>query len=114
MTFSRSARSVSCPDGLPLIVTIKLGTGTSARLAVMHARGQIGVGEDFTHHSIIGSSFLGRIEATTTVGTLPAIVPSITGRAWLTAFHQYVLDPDDPFPTGYRIADTWPMERRDG
>lgn len=90
------------------------GTGTSARLAVMHARGQIGVGEDFTHHSIIGSSFLGRIEATTTVGTLPAIVPSITGRAWLTAFHQYVLDPDDPFPTGYRIADTWPMERRDG
>lgn len=92
------------------------GTGTSARLAIMHARGEIGVGETFVHRSIIDSEFVGRIEETTTVGGTPAIVPSITGRAWLTAFHQYVLDPADPFPTGYRIGDTWPLpdEQRSG
>jgi proline racemase len=90
------------------------GTGTSARLAVMHARGQIAVGEAFIHRSIIDSEFTGRIEQTLDVAGRPAIVPSITGRAWLTAFHQYVLDPTDPFPTGYRIGDTWPVEGSHG
>jgi len=86
------------------------GTGTSARLAVMHARGQIKTGETFLHRSIIDTEFRGKIEETVTVGGRPGIVPSITGRAWITAFHQYVLDPSDPFPTGYRIGDTWPVE----
>jgi proline racemase len=90
------------------------GTGTSARLAVLHARGEIGVGEDFLHRSIIGGKFVGRIEQTVNVAGKPGIVPSITGRAWVTAFHHYVLDPTDPFPTGYRIADTWPLDRNDG
>ena len=84
------------------------GTGTSARLAVMHARGQIKAGETFVHESIIGSEFRGVIDEAADVAGIPGIVPSITGRAWMTAFHQYVLDPSDPFPTGYRIADTWP------
>jgi proline racemase len=86
------------------------GTGTSARLAVMHARGQIKAGETFVHTSIIGSEFRGVIEEIVDVAGIPGVVPSITGRAWLTAFHQYLLDPSDPFPTGYRIGDTWPMD----
>jgi proline racemase len=84
------------------------GTGTSARLAVMHARGEIAVGEPFLHSSIIGTRFTGEIVATAEVGGRPAVVPAITGSAWITAFHQYVLDPTDPFPTGYRLSDSWP------
>jgi proline racemase len=61
------------------------------------------------HKSIIGSEFRGVIEQTVDVAGQAGIVPSITGRAWITAFHHYVLDPSDPFPTGYRIGDTWPM-----
>lgn len=83
------------------------GTGTSARLAVMHARGQIGVGEKFTHRSIIGSEFIGVIEETLLVGGLPGIRPAITGNAWITGFHQYVLDASDPFPTGFTLSDLW-------
>lgn len=84
------------------------GTGTSARLAVMHARGQIATGETFIHESIIGTEFIGRVLETTTCGGKSAIRPAITGQAWITAFHQYVLDPTDPFPTGFRLGDTWP------
>lgn len=83
------------------------GTGTSARLAVMHAKGQIGVGEKFVHESIIGTEFIGEILGTTTVAGQTAVRPAITGSAWITAFHQYVLDPRDPFPTGYKLGDTW-------
>lgn len=83
------------------------GTGTSARLAVLHARGQIAVGERFVHESIIGTEFVGIIEETLAVGGGPAVRPAVTGAAWITAFHQYVLDPSDPFPTGYRLSDTW-------
>ena len=84
------------------------GTGTCARLAIMHARGQIRVGERFVHESIIGTKFTGEVLETTSVGPLPGVHIAITGRAWLTAFHQYVLDPSDPLPTGYRLGDTWP------
>ncbi len=83
------------------------GTGTCARLAVLHARGQIGVGETFIHKSIIGTEFTGLVTATTACGGKPAILPAITGTAWITGFHQHVLDPTDPFPTGYRLNDTW-------
>ena len=84
------------------------GTGTTARLAVMHARGQIGVREPFVHESIIGTRFTGEILETLEVGGTPGVRAAISGRAWITAFHQYVLDPSDPFPTGYRLNDTWP------
>jgi proline racemase len=80
------------------------GTGTSARLAQLHARGEIRVGEAFVNESVIGTRFTGRIVEETTVGALPAIVPEITGRAWITAMGQYLLDPEDPFPTGFRLA----------
>jgi proline racemase len=84
------------------------GTGTTARLAVMHAKGQIGIGEPFIHESIIGTKFTGRILGTEPVGNLPGLSIAITGRGWITAFHQYVLDPTDPFPTGFTLSDTWP------
>ncbi|MDF0661648.1 MULTISPECIES: proline racemase family protein [unclassified Rhizobium] len=83
------------------------GTGTSARLAVLHAKGQIAVGERFVHESIIGTEFIGEVIETTTVAGQSAIRPAITGTAWISAFHQYVLDPTDPFPTGYKLGDTW-------
>jgi proline racemase len=84
------------------------GTGTCARLAVLHARGQITEGESFVHESLIGTEFIGHVRGTTAVGGRPAILPSLTGSAWITAFHQYVLDPSDPFPTGFRLGDAWP------
>jgi len=83
------------------------GTGLSARLAVLHARGQMKVGDEMVHSSIISSEFHGRIKSETTVGGRPAIVPSIRGQAWLTGFHHYFLDASDPYPQGYVIADTW-------
>jgi proline racemase len=88
------------------------GTGVSARMAVLHARGILAVGDRFVGRSILGSRFDGRIEAETAVGDRPAIVPSISGRAWITGIHQHLLDPDDPWPDGYRLGDTWPLKRR--
>lgn len=83
------------------------GTGTCARMAVLHARGQMAEGDTIIHESLIGSRFTGRIVRETKVGSRPAIVPAIQGRAWITGFHQYVLDVDDPFPEGYVLNDTW-------
>ncbi len=85
------------------------GTAASARMALLHAKGEMAVGETFTAESIIGSTFQGRIAGTTTVGGTPAIIPEITGRAWITGTHQHMLDPDDPWPEGYRLSDTWPV-----
>ena len=85
------------------------GTGCSARLAVLHAKGKIGVGEPFIGRSIIDSRFDCRIVETTEVAGRPAIVPELTGRAWITGTHQHLIDPADPWPQGYRLSDTWPM-----
>jgi proline racemase len=84
------------------------GTGTSARLAVMHARGEIGVGESFVHESIIGGRFEAVIEELATVGPFPAVVPSVAGQAYITDMSQIGVDPADPFPRGYTLSDTWP------
>jgi proline racemase len=83
------------------------GTGTSARLAVMHARKQIRKGQPFDHESIIGSHFLSEVVGTTRVGDKPAVVSTVAGRGWLTSIGQYGYDPDDPFPEGYTLSDTW-------
>lgn len=88
------------------------GTAASARMALLHARGEMQVGETFTARSIIGSEFRGRIADTTTLGEAKAIIPEITGRAWITGTHQHMLDPDDPWPEGYRLNDTWPESKR--
>ncbi|MHA7871141.1 MAG: trans-3-hydroxy-L-proline dehydratase [Hyphococcus sp.] len=84
------------------------GTGVSARLAVLHARGRLSKGDRLRAQSIIGSQFLGRIEEETSLGDKQAIIPSITGRAYVTGTSQLMLDPDDPWPEGYRVSDTWP------
>lgn len=83
------------------------GTGTSARMAVLHARGRLKVGEDFRHEGILGTVFTGRVVEETTVGPHRAIVPTITGSAWITGFASYVLDPTDPFPDGFTVGDIW-------
>ena len=70
------------------------------------------LGDRYLARSIIGSEFLGRIEADAEVGGRPAIVPSISGRAWITGTRQDMLDPDDPWPAGYRLSDTWPRIAR--
>ncbi|CAL9573514.1 proline racemase family protein [Streptomyces sp. enrichment culture] len=79
------------------------GTGTSARMAQLHARGELPLGRDFVNESFIGTRFTGRLLAQTTVGGLPAVVPAVTGRAWITGTAQYFLDPDDPFPAGFLL-----------
>ena len=85
------------------------GTGCCARMAVLRARGHMQAGDSFTAVSIIGSRFDGRVEADTVLAGRPAIIPSVAGRAWITGAHQHMLDPDDPYPQGYRLSDTWPM-----
>ena len=79
------------------------GTGTSARMAQLWARGELGLNQDFVNESYIGRHFTGRLVEETTVGGRPAVVPTITGRAWITGTAQYLLDPEDPFPAGYLL-----------
>lgn len=80
------------------------GTGTSAKLAVLHAEGLLGVDELFVHESIIGSRFTCRIAGTTEVAGIPAVIPEITGRAYVTGIHTYVIDPEDPMPHGFLLG----------
>ena len=79
------------------------GTGTSARVAQLVARGQLAIGEPLINESIIGTRFTGRAIGTTTVSGIPAILPEITGRAWITGTSQHMLAPDDPFPAGFLL-----------
>ncbi len=83
------------------------GTGTSAKMAVLHAKGRLAIGEDFRHEGILGTVFTGRLEADARIGDRAAVVPSITGTAWITGFASYVVDPTDPFPDGYTVGDLW-------
>ncbi|WP_338702581.1 proline racemase family protein [Streptomyces sp. Q6] len=77
------------------------GTGTSARMAQLHARGELPLHRDFVNESFIGTSFTGRLVEATEVAGRPAVVPTVTGRAWITGTAQYLLDPTDPFPAGF-------------
>jgi proline racemase len=77
------------------------GTGTSARMAQLHARGELGLDEDFVHASVLGTRFTGRLIGTTRVGRFDAVIPTVRGRAWITGLASYLLDPDDPFPAGF-------------
>ena len=84
------------------------GTGLSARMAVLHAQGRMKPGDRLIARSIIDSRFDGRIERETAIARTSAILPAISGRAWITGTHQHTLDPSDPWPEGYRVGDTWP------
>jgi proline racemase len=79
------------------------GTGTSARMAQLHARGELPLHTDFVNESFISTRFIGRLIEETEVGGTPAVVPTITGRAWVTGTAQYFLDPEDPFPAGFLL-----------
>ena len=88
------------------------GTGTCAIMAALHARGELRVGEPFEHSSILGTKFIGRLHEEVVVGgggTEPvrAVVPTISGRAWITQHATVVCDPSDPFPEGYKVGDIW-------
>ena len=83
------------------------GTGTCAAMAVLHARGELRLHEDFVHEGILGTRFVGRLVEETTVGDRPAVVPTLGGRAWITGFAEYVLDDSDPFPEGFTVGDIW-------
>lgn len=87
------------------------GTAVSARMALLHSEGRMTVGESFEARSLIGSIFSGKIVEETRVGDIPAIIPEISGRGWITGSHQHMLDPADPWPEGYRLSDTWPRYR---
>lgn len=83
------------------------GTGTCARMAVLHAKGRLPLGRDFRHEGVLGTIFTGRLLEKTTVGPYEAVVPSLSGHAWITGMSTYVLDPTDPFPEGFTVGDIW-------
>jgi proline racemase len=83
------------------------GTGTSARMATLHARGRLAIGEPFRHEGILGTVFTGRLVEETRIGDRAAVVPEITGQAWITGIADYAVDPTDPFPDGFTIGDIW-------
>ena len=83
------------------------GTGNSARLAVMEARGQIKVGEILKARSIIDSEFQVEIISKKTIAGKPGILPRISGRGWIHGIHQIGIDPSDPYPLGYKVSDCW-------
>lgn len=83
------------------------GTGTCAKMAVMYARGQLSLNEDFCHEGILGTLFTGRLLEETQVGPYKAVVPTLSGQAWITGVVNYVVDPTDPFPRGFTVGDIW-------
>jgi proline racemase len=83
------------------------GTGTCAKMAVLHARGELAIGADFRHEGILDTVFTGRLVEETRVGDRPAVVPELSGTAWITGFASYVVDPSDPYPDGFTVGDLW-------
>jgi len=86
------------------------GTGTCARMASLHARRELDLDEDFRHEGILGTVFTGRLIEETTVGDYTAVVPTLSGTAWITGYARYVVDPEDPFPEGFTLGDIWGKE----
>jgi proline racemase len=87
------------------------GTGTCARMAVLHARGELAIGQDYVHEGILGTAWTGRLLRETQVGPYAAVVPQLTGSAWITGRADYVVDPADPFPEGFTIGDLWSLPK---
>lgn len=83
------------------------GTGTCAKMAVLHAKGLLPLGQNFVHEGILGTTFTGRLIADTQTGRYNSVIPTITGRAWITGFANYVVADDDPFPDGFVVGDLW-------
>lgn len=83
------------------------GTGTCAKMAVLHAKGELPLNQDFRHQGILGNVFTGRLVEETRVGDRQAVIPTITGTSWIYGMNTYVLDHDDPFPEGFSVQDIW-------
>lgn len=83
------------------------GTGTSAKMATLHAKGKLPLNQDFRHEGILGTIFTGRLVEETTIGPYKAVVPTISGQAWITGISSYVIDDSDPFPEGFTLGDIW-------
>ena len=83
------------------------GTGTCAKMAALYAKGQLGLNQDFRHEGILGTVFTGRLVEETQVGPYRAVVPTLSGQAWITAITQFVVDATDPFPDGFTVGDLW-------
>ena len=111
-TLEREGNTLTGPNAVAIrpgkIDRCPTGTGCSARMAVLHRKGIMNLGDTYRARSLIGSEFLCGIDAVATVGDIPAIHPRISGRAWITGTTRHTLDPEDPWPTGYRLSDTWP------
>ena len=105
VTLNTGAMSPSRPYGV--LDRSPCGTGTCARMAVLHARGELTVGEDYVNAGPMGTSFTGRITGTTRIGPYEAIVPTLKGQGWIYGRTEYRLDPGDPFPEGFTIGDLW-------
>ncbi|WP_223569733.1 proline racemase family protein [Pseudomonas sp. BF-R-26] len=83
------------------------GTGTCAKMAVLHAKGELELNQDFRHQGIVGNIYTGRLVGTTTIGDKQAVIPTITGTSWIYGMSTYVLDHDDPFTEGFTLGDIW-------
>ncbi|HYV37778.1 MAG TPA: proline racemase family protein [Gemmataceae bacterium] len=83
------------------------GTGTCAKMATLHAKGRLGLNQEFNHEGILGTLFMGKLIEETEIGPYRAVVPTIGGTAWITGIAQYVVDPSDPFPDGFKVGDIW-------
>lgn len=88
------------------------GTGTCAKMAVLYAKGELSLEHDFVHESVLGTVFTGRLLREARVGSHTAVVPTLSGRAWITGFSQYVVDAEDPFPHGFTVGDIWGSDAR--
>jgi proline racemase len=83
------------------------GTGTCAKMATLYAKGKLGLHQDFHHEGILGTIFTGRLIGETKVGDYAAVIPTLSGQAWISGFASYVVDPEDPFPEGFTVGDIW-------
>ena len=101
LDWDRPSTWTGCLDRSPC------GTGTCARMAAMWAKGELPLNQDFAHEGILGTIFTGRLIRETTMGDYKAVVPTLRGTAWITGFASYVVDPEDPFPTGFTVGDIW-------
>ncbi|MEO0751423.1 MAG: proline racemase family protein [Pseudomonadota bacterium] len=108
VTVSSGGYDPNRPNAIPgALDRCPCGTGTSAKMAVLHARGLLKPGENYVNAGPLGTTFTGRVEGIVQVAGYPAIIPSVTGQAWIYGTSQYMLDPSDPFPEGYTIGDIW-------
>lgn len=101
LDWDRPSTWTGCLDRSPC------GTGTCAKMAALSAKGQLSLNQDFRHEGILGTLFTGRLIRETRMGDYRAVVPTLQGTAWITGFASYVVDPEDPFPTGYTVGDIW-------